>query len=151
MSKSVIVDLDGTLANIDHRVHLVRREKPDWDAFYAACDKDTPNEWCVELIRAFIRVGAPVVIVSARRQEEEKKTREWLSRMFEIILPGPKLRLLRGPGNHEPDTVLKKRWLDSFGRENILFVVDDRQKVVDMWRAEGLTCLQCAAWEEYKK
>jgi len=23
-------------------------------------------------------------------------------------------------------------------------VIDDRQVVVDFWRAEGLTCLQCA-------
>jgi hypothetical protein len=30
-------------------------------------------------------------------------------------------------------------------------VVDDRQRVVDMWREEGLTCLQCYAWKEFKR
>lgn len=147
--KTVVVDLDGTLANVDHRTHLVRREKPDWDAFYEACDKDTPNKWCVALIMAMVYSGVNVVIVSARRQTEEAKTREWLDKTFHTKgLFG--LELLREPNNHEPDTVLKKRWLDGFGKENVLFVVDDRQRVVDMWRAEGLTCLQCYAWEEFK-
>ena len=39
--------------------------------------------------------------------------------------------------------------VDMTGR--VLFVVDDRQRVVDMWRAEGITCLQCEAWPEYKR
>lgn len=27
--------------------------------------------------------------------------------------------------------------------KDILFTIDDRQSVVDMWRANGITCLQC--------
>lgn len=148
--KTVVVDLDGTLANVDHRVHLVRREKPDWDAFYGACDQDTPNEWCVRLIEDLRIGGRKVLIVSARRQTESAKTIAWLIKTFGAY-GSPEVILLRPDGNHEPDTVLKKRWLYGFGKENVLFVVDDRQKVVDMWRAEGLTCLQCYAWEEFKK
>ena len=59
------------------------------------------------------------------------------------------LYLLRGEHDKfTPDQDLKRTWLNQFGKEDILFVVDDRQKVVDMWREEGLTCLQCADWEE---
>jgi hypothetical protein len=29
----------------------------------------------------------------------------------------------------------------------ILFVVEDRSRVVKMWRSEGLVCLQCAPGE----
>ena len=29
-------------------------------------------------------------------------------------------------------------------KDDVLMTVDDRQRVVDMWRAEGLTCLQVA-------
>jgi hypothetical protein len=35
--------------------------------------------------------------------------------------------------------------LTRMSKDNILFTVDDRQKVVDFWRANGITCLQCAA------
>ena len=27
---------------------------------------------------------------------------------------------------------------------DVLFAIDDRQQVVDLWRDEGLVCLQCA-------
>ena len=44
-----------------------------------------------------------------------------------------------------PDEILKKKMLDTFVDKNdVLMTVDDRQKVVNMWRAEGLTCLQVA-------
>jgi hypothetical protein len=44
-----------------------------------------------------------------------------------------------------PDEILKKAMLDTFVDKNdVLMTVDDRQKVVDMWRAEGLTCFQVA-------
>lgn len=148
MKDTVVIDLDGTLANVDHRAHLVRREKPDWDKFYSDCDKDTQNEWCVHLINCMMAAGFKVLIVSARRQTEKTKTFLWLCNAFHCV---PEWILLRGQDNHEEDTVLKKRWLDSYGKDRILFVVDDRQKVVDMWRREGLVCLQCYAWPEWKK
>jgi len=44
-----------------------------------------------------------------------------------------------------PDEILKKQMLDTFvDKDDVLMCVDDRQKVVDMWRAEGLTCFQVA-------
>ena len=149
LKDTIVVDLDGTLANIDHRLHYVKREKPDWDAFYAACDKDTPNEWCLHLLQAFHEsfYQYEVLIVSARRKSEQIKTMVWM-RSHNVRFD--QIFLLREDGNHEEDTVLKKRWLDRYGKDRILFVVDDRQKVVDMWRAEGLVCLQCYAWKEHK-
>ena len=56
--------------------------------------------------------------------------------------------MLREDGDNTPDQELKRAWLHAYGKERILFTVDDRQKVVDMWREEGLTCLQCADWKE---
>ena len=44
-----------------------------------------------------------------------------------------------------PDEILKKKMLDKFvDIDDVLFVVDDRNKVVDMWRDLGLTVLQPA-------
>ena len=40
----VIFDLDGTLANADHRQYLIERTPKDWDAYFAClCPKDAPN------------------------------------------------------------------------------------------------------------
>lgn len=146
--KAIVIDLDGTLANVDHRTHFVKRDKPLWDEFYAACDKDSVNDWCPILMQAFCsRPGYAVLIVSARRDSEKEKTLKWLA---ENGVPFHELIMVRKGDDHTPDTVLKKAWLNSYGKENILFVVDDRQIVVDMWRAEGVICLQCYSWPEYK-
>jgi hypothetical protein len=45
-----------------------------------------------------------------------------------------------------PDDKLKKGWLDDLfpDKTNILCVFDDRDKVVEMWRDNDLTCMQVA-------
>ena len=43
-----------------------------------------------------------------------------------------------------PDDVLKQLWLDNIGKDNVLCTFDDRKKVVDMWRNNGITCFQVA-------
>ena len=149
MKDTVVVDLDGTLANIDHRLHFVKREKPDWDGFYEACVNDTPNEWCVHLIRAMAASGFRVLVISARSKVVEEQSHKWIY-TYVGERPYRPLILLREERDYTPDDELKIKWLNSYGKERILFVVDDRQRVVDMWRKEGLVCLQCYSWPEWK-
>lgn len=144
--KTCVFDIDGTLANCDHRRYFVTDAHPNWDAFYSACDLDTPNEWCVELIRAMSLAGYLIALVSGRRQECEEKTLAWLAR---YSIPYNQLFLLRPDKDYTPDTILKKAWLDKYGKEKILFVVDDRPKVVRMWRSEGLSVLDCYGGEYF--
>lgn len=149
----VVFDLDGTLADLGHRKHLIQRPDPDWNAFYQSCDRDGYNVWVIDLLKGMMAAGYPGVIVSARHEGLREKTEKWLAATG--IIPGKNLEALylvrKSENDYRPDTELKKEWLDSYGRERILFVVDDRQKVVDMWRREGVRCLQCDKWEEYKR
>jgi hypothetical protein len=47
--------------------------------------------------------------------------------------------------NFIPDEILKRDMLDNHADiDDIFLVVDDRQKVVDMWRNLGLTVFQVA-------
>lgn len=146
LPNTIIVDLDGTLADISHRRPLVQQAKPDWDLFYESCDKDTPNKWCVALIKVFKDFGYKVIILSARRESVRAKTQKWLKKVG--IPNSVGCILLRKNDDHSEDTDLKRKWLHNYGKNKILFAVDDRQKVVDMWRAEGITCLQCDKWTE---
>ena len=58
--------------------------------------------------------------------------------------------LMMRPDNrrHDPDKDIKQDMfneiLKTVDKSNILFAVDDRQRVVDMWRSNGITCLQVA-------
>jgi len=57
---------------------------------------------------------------------------------------------MRRSGDFTPDDVLKKQWLDSMlpeDRERLVCVFDDRDRVVKMWRDNGVTCLQVAPGE----
>jgi len=51
---------------------------------------------------------------------------------------------MRNPGDQRKDSVVKREMFDEFIKDkyNVLFVVDDRDQVVEMWRSMGLTCLQ---------
>jgi len=82
-------------------------------------------------------------IFSARGEIALSKTIEWLKK-FSVPFDDITLRM---KGCYTPDEDLKQQWLiekyPNF-KKDIFLVLDDRQKVVDMWRSKGLTCFQVA-------
>jgi hypothetical protein len=147
MRDTVVIDLDGTLSDCSARRHLVEGKHRDYEAFHARIGEDKPVEPITAIMREMF-VSYRVLIVSARPQSANEATRGWLN--LHGIYCWDEVILLRPDGDSTPDQELKRAWLQAYGKDRILFVVDDRQKVVDMWRAEGVTCLQCAAWTESK-
>ncbi|TAA45988.1 hypothetical protein [Corallincola spongiicola] len=144
--KTVIVDLDGTLALNKHRSYFIDKSsgrKPDWVAYFEACDKDLPNHPVIEAVNALRAQGNRVHIFSARGDIVRDKTVNWLS------LNGVKYNdlTMREMNTHTADEILKRFWLlDLYPnyKNDILCVFDDRDKVVKMWRELGLACFQVA-------
>ncbi|TAK59507.1 hypothetical protein [Methylobacter sp.] len=151
MKDTIVVDLDGTLSDCSARRYLVEGQHRDYEAFHERCDQDPVNEPVATTIAAMIMARFRIVLVSARPSSTNEKTLAWLQKN-EIAFH--ELFLLRGDGS-EPDQDLKKQWLEDWeeanGKGRILFVLDDRQKVVDTWRALGLTCFQVASYNEQPK
>ena len=58
------------------------------------------------------------------------------------------LTLMRYRTNYEKDEILKKRMIENGIADRIEWIVDDRQRVVDMWRNNGFNVLQCRQWKE---
>ena len=164
MKNTVIFDLDGTLANIDVRrdKSLKPNGKLDWDIFASptsVMDWDTPNKPVVKMAQLFHNDGFRIVIFSGRNDRAFHATRDWLkihNVPFDLLVMRPdKFKDDSWPvadGNPAtfdmrfmPDEILKKKMLDTFVDINDVFlVVDDRQKVVDMWRGLGLNTFQVA-------
>lgn len=143
---TIIFDLDGTLALIDHRRHwLDKAQHPDlnsdarWRAFYAACVDDEPNAPVIAMLK-ILRQHFNIAIFSARSSEVREQTLAWFAK-HEIEYDVFKMR---NAGDHTPDRELKAQWLAEFGKEKIFCVFDDRSSVVDMWRDQGLACFQVA-------
>ena len=58
------------------------------------------------------------------------------------------MRPTKHPFKFMDDRKLKLQWLDEMEwKDDVICVYDDRQKVVDMWREIGLTCMQVAPGE----
>ncbi len=140
---TILFDIDGTLADITHRRHYLDEKKPNWHAFNDKMGEDTPNMPVVELYKTlWDSEKYELILVSGRGEESRKVTEQWLT-WNEI----PFDRLLMRPAkDFRADYVIKEEILDKLLSEgkNILFTVDDRQQVVDMWRKNGIACLQCA-------
>lgn len=143
-----IFDLDGTLALIDHRRHILDDGDHDkWRRFYAACNKDKPNTPVLTLMEA-TRLFSDVWIFSGRSDEVRVKTVDWLTKHTSFTSDDLDTALvMRAEGDHTADHVLKRQWYDSMldeDRRRLCMVFDDRDRVVKMWRSLGVTCAQVA-------
>ncbi|NRA30514.1 MAG: hypothetical protein HRU11_09655 [Parvularculaceae bacterium] len=134
----VVFDLDGTLADVEHRRHYVADGRRDWLAFFDACDVDPPMVPVVETFKALKAAGHRIEIWSGRSDRVRSKTEVWLASHG---LEPERLRM-RAHDDFQPDDDLKESWLDAGDMPDLIF--DDRQKVVDMWRRRGIPCAQVA-------
>ncbi len=141
--QTILFDIDGTLANLNGREKFIHQPRPDWQSFNAHMDEDIPNLPLATLYRALYESGKfEIILVSGRQERYRKLTETWLTWHD---LPFKRL-LMRSDRDMRQDWQVKQdilKQLQAEGKE-ILFSVDDRQSVVDMWRANGITCLQCA-------
>lgn len=138
-----IFDLDGTLADISHRRHFIEGDKKDWDAFYSACTEDEPIRPVADMLSLLDKAGHWVWIWTGRSDAVEEQTRDWLS--YNGIYYHQ--LVMRPARDHSPDHRLKEKWLSEvpiIPRGEIAGVFEDRSRVVEMWRDNGLTCYQVA-------
>jgi len=140
----LIFDVDGTLMDIEHRRHLVSDGNNDWKTFLdpEVMKGDTPNTIVVEIAQNLRDAGAEIVVVSARNERHREVTEQQLrdaniefSHLF-----------LRADEDFRSDDEFKKDVLDALieadWKPDLVF--DDRDRVVDMWRANGIPCFQVA-------
>lgn len=152
MSTAIIVDIDGTLADATHRLHLLPKAplfddvSPDeaWTRFFDAAVDDEPIGEIIELVNAMYQDNV-VILATGRREETRELTAAWLARhkvSYDHLL-------MRKDGDHRPDTVVKREMLDHIRTLGltILFALEDRLRVVKMWRANGLRVLHVCEGE----
>ena len=146
-----IVDIDGTIADLTHRLHFIQGDKPDWDMFHATCGKDEPIGDVINIIKLLEDNNARTLFITGRPESSRHDTQKWLNIAWyndheNYIGRGWEEDLfMRKDGDFRPDYIIKKEIYDSFSDEmkgNIRGVFEDREQVVKMWRSLGLTCFQ---------
>lgn len=129
MQSVILCDIDGTLA------HHSERSPYDWKRV----GEDTVDDVVADILEKYPHV----VLISGRDGSCEAETVQWLGENninYDLLI-------MRTPGDNRKDSIVKRELYDKFikGTYQVLFVLDDRQQVVDMWRNElGLKCLQVA-------
>lgn len=144
MGKDIVLfDIDGTLSDVSKRIHDLQKKPKDWNAFFAGIAQDKAVSSMVRLCNILYSSGVQVMLCSGRSEEHRKETVGWVARQrvnYHRLL-------LRRNGDRRTDVLVKREMLAGIDKNKILFVVEDRSRVVAMWRAEGLVCLQCAPGE----
>lgn len=131
MKKAVIFDLDGTLAE--------RNCRPPYS--FDKVGMDIVNEPIKKLLCEMKYLGYCIIITTGRPFACERQTISWL--LYNRI-PYDQI-FFRRSGDCRKDDIVKSEMYETFIKDkyDVLFVVDDRDQVVKMWRELGLTCLQC--------
>ena len=136
-----VFDLDGTLADIRHREHHLRRSPKDWDAFFRAARSDPPLPTGVALLRESAK-DCDIAYVSGRPERCRADTLAWLK---EHDLPAGEL-VLRADRDHAPARVVKPAMLRRLARDRVVaVVVDDDDAVCAAYERAGWPVLR-AGW-----
>jgi len=137
-----IFDLDGTLADLTHRLHFIKCDKPDWGGFFKACRDDKPIWPTINTLHYLLRSDVAISIVSGRSDIVKTETVAWIN----SVGIHPYNLYMRKEGDHRPDYQVKLELLKNNPQwhSDSTVVFDDRTQVVNMWRKEGLTCYQVA-------
>jgi predicted kinase len=130
-----LVDIDGTLALMSTAAGA--RTPFEWHRV----GEDAPNPAVVDLVRA-LSAGAAIVVMSGRDESCRTLTEQWLAK-HEVPYDG---LFMRPAGDSRKDSIVKQELFSTqvASRWAVRGVIDDRQQVVEMWRAMGLMCAQVA-------
>lgn len=141
--KAIICDLDGTLCNIDHRLHYVKTKPKNWKAFEKACVNDPVVQPVFELVNAMHEAGFVILFVSGRSEDRLQETKEWLFDAFYYTCIKDDFWLkMRKSQDSRVDHVVKSEILDELQQEfDIVFAIDDRKQVKRMWVERGVFVL----------
>jgi len=143
---TVLVDMDGTLADVRHRLRFLQGRRKDWKGFFSQMHKDPPNPEIVQMVRELAR-DHEIVIVSGRPDNYRRVTEDWLASNH---VPYASMYMRRA-GDHRPDDIVKREILENLLKlgKDIKLVIDDRPTVCDMWRGCGLDVHQVPSdfWE----
>lgn len=135
--KTWIFDIDGTLANIEHRRKYVSIKPKNWAAFNAGMMYDTINPQVVDLLHLIQTDPSNYVVISSGRGEESRRvTEDWLAK-YNISFQ--KL-YMRSTKDNRRDDIVKEEMLAKMISDGFkpYAVIDDRPQVVRMWRKNGL-------------
>ena len=138
MKNIILCDIDGTVANNDHRQHFLE-DKKDWDGFFEALDKDEPIYPIINKVIAENKSGREVIFLTGRPERYRETTKTWLEKYFDF-----KLNILMRKDNDQRNKLIIKREIfdSNFSYNEISCIYDNDQSLIEMWKSLKLRTLK---------
>ena len=142
-----IFDVDGTLANVDPYLHLVRGSNRDYNAFHEASIDAMPNLDVVEMLNNAVADRHSILVVTSRKEKYRGLTSMWLAKN-NIRSHGLFMRL---DDDNRPDYEAKKDILDKINSLwNVVHAVDDNPNVIKLWQDHDIPTTKIGTWDGNK-
>lgn len=143
MRSSVIVDIDGTIADCTHRLKYIKGKEKDWDSFHGKVTGDEPIRPVIDMINGLGKAGYYIIMMTGRPSVARNNTRWWLNKVAGCRWD---MLLMRESGDHRLDVDVKLEWLDKLedGRitiENVhppKIAFEDRARMTKAFRERGI-------------
>lgn len=144
-NKIIICDIDGTIANLEHRLHFIKDGNRDWDSFYEEMVNDEP---ITDVMQKVAEHNLPIILVSGRPGNYRQLTEAWLS---DNLTFGYEHLLMRPAGDYRQDDIIKEeiytKCIEPY--HDVELVYDDRPRVIRMWERLGLKVVDCGSGIEF--
>jgi len=135
-----IFDIDGTIADCNHRVHHLSGARKNWAAFNAAMVNDTPIESTIEVMNALSHNYA-ILLLTGRSEETRDVTEAWLSRHG----ISADCLLMRGADDFRKDWEMKEDFVSEIkDKFDVHGAFDDSEGVLAMLNRHGIRTFDCS-------
>ena len=138
MSKIVLCDIDGTIANNDHRQHYLEGKK-DWEGFFSELSSDTPIYDVINMVKDLFTSGKEIVFLTGRPKKYNYSTTLWLMDYFDFEIN----LVMRKNNDYRNKLIIKKELVEqNFNLDDIDLIIDNDENLVSMWKDLGISTFQ---------
>ena len=134
MSKIILCDIDGTVANNEHRQHFLKNKK-DWEGFFDGMVNDIPIHNVINKIIEEKNAGKEIVFITGRPESYRNASMVWLSKYFSFSFD----LLMREDKDQRNKVIVKKDIFEKkLSKSEIHYVIDNDKDLLKLWSEIGL-------------
>jgi acid phosphatase class B len=134
MKNIILCDIDGTVANNDHRQHFLEGKK-DWDGFFSELINDKPIYPIIDIVKKEYLDGKKIVFLTGRPEKYRYSTKLWLREYFDF---DSEIYMRNNDDKNNKLKVKREIFNLNFNKRQILYCIDNDYDLLKQWEEMGL-------------